>query len=137
MLKRCIFAVLIILSCLSSVACADKTSVDGSESTKYTIYVGLNDKDTYTQLIPNTEAEKKLGDIAIKYVDDYTLYIAVGVYRDEKGILTKENSLVAEFNYTTEAQIEKIMDELLIDFNQEAVLLEKDQVISKLYKGQP
>jgi hypothetical protein len=137
MLKRLILLVLIFSVCLSPLGCAEKISRDESESTKYTLYVGLNDKDTLTQIIPAAEAEKRLGDIAIKYVDGFTLSVGDGAYRDEKGALKREPSIIAEFYFTTEEQIKKIMDEALQEFNQNAILVAREQVNAEIYEKKP
>ncbi len=102
---------------------------------KYTMYIGLNDKETYTQLIPSEEALDKATAIILKYVDGFTGYQARGVFEDEKGILTYENSLVFEFLYASGQQMTEIMDEVLAEFNKTSVLLQETRVKSVFYEG--
>lgn len=102
---------------------------------KYTMYVGLNDKDTYTQLVPTEEAERKVSSIALKHVDGFTAFSAKGAYKDDKGVITNENSLVFEFYSVTEEQMRAVVDEVLKELNQNSVLIEKKKVNSKFYEG--
>jgi len=92
---------------------------------KYTMYIGLNDKDTYTQLIPYEEAEKK----------GYTQMQAKGAYKDDEGIVTLENSLIYEIYAATDQQMEAIMKEVLTELNQHSILLEKQTVKSIFFEG--
>lgn len=102
---------------------------------KYTMYIGLNDKDTYTQLIPYEEAEKKVSEIVLKYVDGYTQMQAKGAYKDDEGIVTLENSLIYEIYAATDQQMEAIMKEVLTELNQHSILLEKQTVKSIFFEG--
>jgi hypothetical protein len=76
-----------------------------AEEVKYTLYIGLNDKNTYTQLLSTEDAANKVADIALKYVDGFTQLSGKGAYKDEKGIITHENCLIFEFYDTNEEQI--------------------------------
>lgn len=111
-------------------------SADGSdEVVKYTLYIGLNDKDTYQQEIPTEVAEEIVTEIALKYVDGFTRTTAKGAWTDERGVITYENSLVCEFLYATEDQITKIMDEVLVALNQNSILVEREEVDCQFYSG--
>jgi hypothetical protein len=107
-----------------------------SETVKYTLYIGLNDKDTYSQKISTREAEKKVNDIALKYVDGFTGCIGTGAFKDEKGMVTYENTLIYTFYSVTDEQMKRIMDEVLKELNQNAVLIDKQKVDYEFYKGQ-
>jgi len=131
MKKYLVSSVLLILICLFS-GCAMQSE---SQNVKYTIYIGLNDKNTYTQLVSYEEAEKKASDIALKYVDGFTAHAAKGAYKDEKGITTHENSLILEFYNTTDQQMKAIMDEILQELNQNSILMEKQKVNYEFYEG--
>ena len=69
----------------------------GAEAVKYTLYIGLNDKDTYTQLLSTAEAVEKVSAIALKHADGFTLYHGQGAYLDDQGVETFENCLILEF----------------------------------------
>ena len=103
---------------------------------KYTLYIGLNDKDTYQQEIPTETAEALVTEIALKYVDGFTMTRAKGVYTDELGVVTYENTLVCEFLYAGEEELTAIMDELLSVLNQNSILLERQEVDCQFYSGQ-
>jgi len=107
----------------------------GNKGTKYTLFIGLNDKDTYVQEISNEEAEEKIAEIALKYVDGFTQLSSKGAYKDEKGIITYENSLIFSFYYANDEQMESIMDEVLKELNQNSILIEKQKVNYEFYEG--
>ena len=135
MRKRFILIALVVVLCFALSYYAILTVADRYELVKYTMYIGLNDKDTYVQIMPFGEAEKKVSDIALKYVDGFTVLSARGAYKDEKGIITNENSLVFQFLYVTDEQIKLIMDEVLKELNQNSILLEKQKVNYTFYEG--
>lgn len=131
-----VLVMLLVLAGLALSGCAVPAGDPYSGTVKYTLYIGLNDKDTYTQLIPYEEAEQKVSGIALKYVDGFTVLSARGAYKDDKGSITHENSLVVEFFAATEQQMKSIMDEVLKEFNQQAILLEKQSVSREFYEGE-
>ena len=80
---------------------------------------------------------KKLWDIvtntSLKYTNGFTVYKTQGVYKDAKGQITKENSLVLEYYGANIDQIKSIMNELLVSLNQESILLEEKGVTYQFY----
>ena len=102
---------------------------------KYTLYIGTNDKDTYTQLISTDKARKIVSKICTKYVDGYTSSKATGGWVDETGTLTQENTLVYSFYDVTDNQIRSVMDEVLAALNQNSILLEIAETESAYYYG--
>jgi hypothetical protein len=135
MRKKFISVVIAVIVCLTFSGCTIQRGTLNRESVKYTMYIGLNDKDTYTQLVTYEEAEKKVRDIALKYVDGFTVLSARGAYKDEKGVITHENSLFFEFSSATDRQIKGIMDEVLKKLNQNSILVEKQKVNREFYEG--
>lgn len=132
LLAAFILAVIILTGCM-----LQTKAVDGyGNEVKYTMYVGLNDKDTYTQLISTEDAEKKVSEIALRYVDGFTQLSAKGAYKDEDGIVTYENSLVFEFYSATEEQMKSIMNDIIRELNQNSVLIEKENVSYRFYEGE-
>lgn len=111
----------------------EKANIDGT--TKYTMYVGLNDKDTYAQIIPTDEAKSIIDEICIKYVSGYTIQDANGAWADETGQFTHENTIVCYFSDTDLETIYKIADEIIEELNQNSVLIEKNQVITDFYSS--
>ena len=106
-----------------------------SRGTKYVLYIGTNDKDTYTQLIPTDEAKRIVDEICVKYVGGFTALDAVGGYLDDKNVMTHENSLVYEIYDATEQQIKSIMDEVIKALNQSSILVETQKVTYMFYNG--
>lgn len=130
-----ILITLLIVLTLPGCAAQEKASLANQSEFKYNMYVGLNDKDTYKQIISDDEAQKIVSDICLKYLDGYTVTKRQGVYKDEKGIVTQENSLVYEFYFATDEKIKSIMDEALVKLNQNSILVEKAKVDYNFYEG--
>lgn len=137
MKKRIAGLLISLLIILGASGCTsqEKASLADQTDFKYTLYIGLNDQDTYEQLISEDEAQNLISDICLKYVDSYTSSQRQGAYKNEKGVATRENSLVFEFYAATEEQIKSIMDEVLVKLNQNSILVEKAKVSYKSYKG--
>jgi len=133
--NRFLVIFMIFLICFTLAGCAVQPEPGTSEEFKYTLYIGLNDKDTYTQLLSTEEAENKASNIVLKHVDGFTRFLGKGAYQDEKGIVTYENSLVFEIYAATEDQIKAIMDELLQELNQSSILVERERVNCQFYEG--
>lgn len=102
---------------------------------KYTIYIGLNDKDTYAQIISTEDGIRMVNEICSRYVDGYTMQTAKGGWVDEKQILTEENTLIYSFYGVTDEQITQIMDDVLKELNQNAILITYGQENSAYYYG--
>lgn len=102
---------------------------------KYTIYIGLNDKDTYEQIITTEDGIRMVNGICSRYVDGYTMQTAKGGWVDEKNILTEENTLIYSFYEASEEQIMQIMDDVLKELNQNSILITHGQENSAYYYG--
>ncbi len=99
---------------------------------KYTLYVGLNDKDTKTQLISTLEAYKICNNILLHYTDGATIFEANGLYRHEDGTLVLEKTLRIELLFATKTIIDKIVADLKVAFNQESIAVQKQVIDSYL-----
>ena len=108
---------------------------EDAESGKYVLYIGLNDKDTYAQIIPTEEARDIVNGICTKYADGYTVSEANGGWIDETGTLTEEMSLVYTLSGVEEEDIISIMDEVLIALNQNSILVERQDYSYTYYSG--
>lgn len=108
---------------------------DQQEYGKYVLYIGTNDKDTYTQLISLDDAKDTVNAICAKYVSGYTVQEANGGWVDEKGNLTEEQTLVYSFSGADEEAITSIMDEVLIALNQNSILVERQDLTYTYYSG--
>ena len=105
------------------------------ENREYTLTIGLNDKDTYVQVIETEAAKELVNAVCVKYVEGYTCVQAAGGWVDEKEKLTQENTLIYYFRDAEEEQIKQIMDEVLIALNQDSILLEEKTGSYTLYYG--
>ena len=105
------------------------------KTTQYVMYVGLNDKDLYEQVIPTEEAKQIIDDICFSYLKGYTIQDAAGSWVDEKNEATREQTIVCYFNDAEEAAVYKIADEILDKLNQNTVLIEKDEIETEFYGG--
>lgn len=135
-----IFGILIAAFLFVGTADAAKKDISalGSEVStqkKYIMYLGTNDKDTYKQEIPTETIKAQMHEICIKYVDGYTVSVMDGYYKDDKGGMSHEVSLVYVFIDADIDSMKKIMDEALIKFNQGSILLEESKGRSTFYSG--
>ena len=119
----------------------DRSEVQGTlgfncvQNGQYVLYIGLNDKDTYEQIIPTETAKEIANNICTKYVEGYTVSDAQGGWVDENGVLTRENTLIYYFAEVQEADLIAIMDETLAVLNQNTILVEKRDITSVFYNG--
>lgn len=103
---------------------------------RVTLYIGTNDKDTYTQLISLDDAKETVNNICAKYVEGYTVMQANGGWVDETGMLTEEETLVYSFTDVEEDALVSIMDEVLHELNQNSILVETSDTQSFYYSGE-
>lgn len=100
---------------------------------KYSLYIGLNDKDTKTQKIDTLEAYKILCNLLKSYnIEGFTVYNAHGFYVHDDGTYTVENTLKVELMFIDEITIDNIIKQLKIIFNQESIIKQVEKVTSEL-----
>ena len=123
----------------SNIVLAEKNDISAlgecSVQKKYTMYLGTNDKDTMQQEIPSEKIREEMDKICMKYVDGYTVTTADGYYRGKDNEVFHETSFVYVFIGTDIYALQKIMDEALVKFNQESILLEESDTKSIFYEG--
>ncbi|MEG1502474.1 MAG: hypothetical protein RR370_03695, partial [Synergistaceae bacterium] len=88
---------------------------------KFTLYLGLNDKDTKQQKIGTVEAYKIAMNILTRKCNGGTIYEAQGFYQHNDGTITVETTLRIELLFTDEATVKQLCDTLKITFNQESI----------------
>jgi len=108
---------------------------ENAEYGQYVLYIGMNDKDTYEQIIPTDEAVEIVNAIFAKHVGGWTMKHARGGWVDEKNILTQENTLVYFVAWADEADVIAIMDEVLVALNQNSILIERRDISSVFYRS--
>lgn len=88
---------------------------------KITFYIGLQDKDTKTELIKYDEAYK----IISNRLDMFTIQKAQGCYQYYDGSLCLENTLIVTvFANYSDNYIKVLVSNFKLDFNQECIGLE-------------
>ena len=103
---------------------------------RYTLYLGLNDKDTKTQKIDTIEAYKVCQNMCADFFGGGTIFSAKGVYKHDDGSIVIENTLrieVLEFNNSIREQVRDFVGTLKSVFNQESVAVQIEQVNSELW----
>ena len=97
---------------------------------KYTLYVGLNDKDSKHQEITTLDAYKVASNIFCQYTGGATISEAVGVYTHDDGTIITETSLRCEIYGAEMSAIMRVANELKTAFNQESILIETVETTS-------
>jgi hypothetical protein len=97
--------------------------------TKYTLYIGLNDKDTKKQEIPTNGALVLLA----QYLKDATVQECTGFYTHENGEFIIEKSLrVEKLDFSDTFDVFAAIRDLKIIFNQESIAVESVECNSEL-----
>ena len=100
---------------------------------KYSLYIGLNDKDSKTQKIDTLEAYKILCNIIKKHnIEGFTVYNAHGFYVHQDGTFTIENTLKVELMFVDNETIDELIKECKIVFNQETIIKQVEEVSSEM-----
>lgn len=97
-------------------------------SSKYTLYIGLNDKDSKVQKIDTIEAYKIVENVCCTLSDGATIYQARGVYKHVDSTVIVENTLCAELFTDNVDTVKTIATVLKQALNQESILIQKDVV---------
>lgn len=97
-------------------------------TTKTTLYVGLNDKDTKTQKVDTMEAYKIVTTYISGVTDGCTIYNANGVYRHDDGSIVIEDTLRIELFEDDPAVIDGIITTLKRLLNQESIIKQIEHV---------
>ena len=103
---------------------------------KYTLYVGLNDKDSKIQKVSTLEAYKLINNLLMKYFDGATIYDAMGIYRHDNGEFVTENTLrieILEFDNPIIDAVKKVVGIIKDLLNQESVAVQIENVQSDLW----
>ena len=100
---------------------------------KFTVIVGLNDKDTKKQEVRHEQAYNRIIKILHNNgVEGATFTECKGLYIHENGEAVFENSIKIELLFIEETAVKNICKELKIALNQESVIMETINLDSDL-----
>ena len=123
-MKKIMITLLLIVMSVSLFAGCDaaKTEDESAVPVAYSLYCGLNDAETGTQIVPTEEAVK----IARKVITDkgfgYTEHIAYGAYTETDRSI--ENvTLIYDLFFLEKADIDQIADEIRAALNLTPILI--------------
>ena len=101
---------------------------------KYTLYVGLNDKDTKTQKVATLEAYKIIENLLLGLnVEGATIFETKGLYKHESGEYVIENTLRIELLFVDKATVKALVESIKAILNQESVAVQFEKVDSDLW----
>ena len=96
---------------------------------KYTLYVGLNDKDFKKQIISDESAINFISGL----FDSVTIQKATGIYTHESGCKVTENTLIVTYiDFEGGFKIMPIITKIKAAFNQESIAYETIKTNSRL-----
>lgn len=95
---------------------------------KFTMYLGLNDKDTKKQEVTTTDAIKTVN----KVVGDNTIQVVHGHYTHEDGSEVDETTLKVEMLFKTFDEVKLYCTDLKRLLNQESIALSREPMNSIL-----
>lgn len=100
---------------------------------KFTLYLGLNDKDQKVQLIETSKAYDMVSFILLNKVEGATIFQAQGLYKHDDGQKVVENTFRIELLFTDEETVRSIVNTLKDVFNQESVAVQIEEINSELW----
>lgn len=100
---------------------------------KFTLYLGLNDKDTKQQEIATVEAYKIVSNLISSDFDGGTIFEAKGIYKHEDGQIVTETTLRIELLFTEAVKVKALCDTLKKLFNQESIAVQEEVINSELW----
>lgn len=99
---------------------------------KFTLYVGLNDKNTKVQEIGTLDAYKMVQNIALQYFDGVTVSEAHGIYKHDDGTFVVENTFRIEILFADFNSVKQFADRIKQVLNQESVAMQREVIESQL-----
>lgn len=113
-----------------------KTKIENSKlESKYTLYIGTNDKDTYKPVYEYETCITKVNEIVTKYTFGSTIFEATGYWTDDNNNITEEKTIGCILESISLEDVYKICDEVLVALNQNSILIETGNVNTTFYYG--
>ena len=99
---------------------------------KFTLYLGLNDKETKMQKIQTVEAFKIVSNLIASRFDGGTIFEADGVYKHDNGAYVIEKTLRIELLFVERPEVVEFVKVLKEVFNQESIAVQEETICSEL-----
>ncbi len=96
------------------------------ENTQWTIYIGLNDKDTGAQKFSTEKYLSILKEVCRAYHVAFSFYPITGGYFHEDGRYTEENTLTLMLMNVEKDTVMEIAKDLCVFFHQESIMVTGD-----------
>ncbi|MBP5772603.1 MAG: hypothetical protein J6W35_00795 [Eubacterium sp.] len=100
---------------------------DFNKGTKYEIFIGIKDKDSYEELLSVDDFKDILTEICVEKQINFSLLTQLGGYTHDKGYTT-ETSMRVVIIGANEAEIKKISKWLKEKINTDTVLITKTKI---------
>lgn len=98
---------------------------------KYTLSVGLNDRDSKTQKISDIEScSRIIESLNESLINGYTIYNAQGFYTHENGIQVNEKTIIIDIVNEKKEKILKACNSIKRKLNQESILVQEQNIES-------
>lgn len=104
-----------------------------AEGVRFTLYVGLNDKDAGGQLVATDAARERLNAVAAEYAGGFTVRHARGYWTNEAGKAEHEETLIYDFLDADAEQVAAIAAHMKMAMNQSAILVERNRTAHIYY----
>ena len=101
--------------------------------TQYNLTIGLNDKNTKTQLIKTPQAIKIIKNTLLDHTDGYTILSATGGYKHYDNTQITEKSIRVELLFTNDDAVKSIVKQLKQLLNQETIAVAIQEINSYLW----
>lgn len=111
-----------------------KIKVLNNKVNKFTLYVGLNDKDTKKQKFTQKISKDKINKIFAKYgIQGATYFSGEGLYTyDNTQVAEKEKSFKIEILFVKKKQVLNAINAIKTELNQESVAMVQEKIKSSL-----
>lgn len=98
---------------------------------KYTLNIGLNDKDSMKQEINDIEScSRIIESLNESLIEGYTIYNANGFYTHENGAQVNEKTIIVEIVNEKKEKILKACNSIKKRLNQESILVQEQNIES-------
>lgn len=106
-----------------------------SQDIQYVLYVGTNDKDSNEPVYEPEEAREHLESILTEHFYGFTIQEARGGWLNDDGSVAHEYTLVVYLSDTTLDEVHAACDDLVVEFNQSAILIQQNLTTTEFYAG--